>query len=77
MAAPLVLIPQAMLDFLRIHPLPASNGRMSRVLTLLLPELSLPERWIDTVSRLPHDTRISLIAELYRLHDGDCVKSGY
>lgn len=31
---------------------------------LLLPELSLPERWIDTVSRLLHDAGISLIAGL-------------
>jgi hypothetical protein len=31
---------------------------------LLLPELSLPERWIDTVSRLLYDAGISLIAGL-------------
>lgn len=31
---------------------------------LLLPELSLPERWIDTVSRLLHEAGISLIAGL-------------
>lgn len=31
---------------------------------LLLPELSLPERWIDTVSRLLQDAGISLIAGL-------------
>ena len=31
---------------------------------MLLPELSLPERWIDTVSRLLHDAGISLIAGL-------------
>jgi hypothetical protein len=31
---------------------------------LLLPELSLPERWIDTVSRLLHDAGINLIAGL-------------
>ena len=31
---------------------------------LLLPELSLPERWIETVSRLLHDAGISLIAGL-------------
>ena len=31
---------------------------------LLLPELSLPERWVDTVSRLLHDAGISLIAGL-------------
>jgi hypothetical protein len=31
---------------------------------LLLPELSLPERWVDTVSRLLQDAGISLIAGL-------------
>lgn len=36
LAAPLVLVPLAMLDFLCIHPFPDGNGRMSRLLTLLL-----------------------------------------
>lgn len=36
LADPLVLIPLAMLDFLCIHPFPDGNGRMSRLLTLLL-----------------------------------------
>lgn len=43
---------------------------------LLLPELSLPERWIDTVSRLLHDAGISLIAGLdYHLGKFPCVHS--
>jgi Fic family protein len=33
---PLVLVPLTMLDFLCIHPFPDGNGRMSRLLTLLL-----------------------------------------
>jgi len=33
---PLVLAPLAVLDFLCIHPFPDGNGRMSRLLTLLL-----------------------------------------
>lgn len=36
LADPLVLVPLAMLDFLCIHPFPDGNGRMSRLLTLLL-----------------------------------------
>ena len=36
LADPLVLAPLAMLDFLCIHPFPDGNGRMSRLLTLLL-----------------------------------------
>lgn len=35
-ADPLVLVPLAMLDFLCIHPFADGNGRMSRLLTLLL-----------------------------------------
>lgn len=33
---PLVLVPLAILDFLCIHPFPDGNGRMSRLLTLIL-----------------------------------------
>jgi len=36
LADPLVLVPLVMLDFLCIHPFPDGNGRMSRLLTLLL-----------------------------------------
>jgi Fic family protein len=36
LADPLVLVPLAMLDFLCIHPFADGNGRMSRLLTLLL-----------------------------------------
>lgn len=36
LADPLVLVPLAMLDFLCIHPFTDGNGRMSRLLTLLL-----------------------------------------
>lgn len=36
LADPLVLVPLAMLDFLCVHPFPDGNGRMSRLLTLLL-----------------------------------------
>jgi Fic family protein len=36
LADPLVLVPLAMLDFLCIHPFPDGNGRMCRLLTLLL-----------------------------------------
>src|SRR5690606_30087266 len=36
LADPLVLVPLAMLDFLCIYPFPDGNGRMSRLLTLLL-----------------------------------------
>jgi Fic family protein len=36
LADPLVLVPLAILDFLCIHPFPDGNGRMSRLLTLLL-----------------------------------------
>lgn len=36
LADPLVLVPLSMLDFLCIHPFPDGNGRMSRLLTLLL-----------------------------------------
>lgn len=36
LADPLVLVPLAMLDFLCIHPFPDGNGRMSRLLTLLM-----------------------------------------
>lgn len=36
LADPLVVVPLAMLDFLCIHPFPDGNGRMSRLLTLLL-----------------------------------------
>lgn len=35
-ADPLVLVPLAMLDFLCVHPFPDGNGRMSRLLTLVL-----------------------------------------
>jgi Fic family protein len=35
-ADPLVLVPLAILDFLCIHPFPDGNGRMARLLTLLL-----------------------------------------
>jgi Fic family protein len=33
---PLVLVPLALLDFLCVHPFPDGNGRMARLLTLLL-----------------------------------------
>lgn len=36
LADPLVLVPLVILDFLCIHPFPDSNGRMARLLTLLL-----------------------------------------
>ncbi len=36
LADPLVLIPLAVLDFLCIHPFPDGNGRVARLLTLLL-----------------------------------------
>lgn len=36
LADPLVLVPLAMLDFLCIHPFADGNGRMSRLLTLVL-----------------------------------------
>lgn len=36
LADPLVLVPLAILDFLCIHPFPDGNGRLSRLLTLLL-----------------------------------------
>lgn len=36
LADPLILVPLALLDFLCIHPFPDGNGRMSRLLTLLL-----------------------------------------
>jgi Fic family protein len=36
LADPLILAPLAILDFLCIHPFPDGNGRMSRLLTLLL-----------------------------------------
>ncbi|MFZ2207444.1 MAG: nucleotidyl transferase AbiEii/AbiGii toxin family protein [Porticoccaceae bacterium] len=36
MADPLMLVPLAILDFLCIYPFPDDNGRMSRLLTLLL-----------------------------------------
>lgn len=36
LADPMVLVPLVMLDFLCIHPFPDGNGRMSRLLTLLL-----------------------------------------
>jgi len=36
LADPLVLVPLTMLDFLCIHPFPDGNGRISRLLTLLL-----------------------------------------
>ncbi|MES5322809.1 Fic family protein [Alcaligenes phenolicus] len=36
LADPLVLVPLVILDFLCIHPLPDSNGRMARLLTLQL-----------------------------------------
>lgn len=36
LADPLVLVPLAMLDFLCIHPFADGNGRMSRLLTLML-----------------------------------------
>ena len=36
LADPLVLVPLTMLDFLCIHPFPEGNGRMSRLLSLLL-----------------------------------------
>lgn len=43
---------------------------------LLLPELSLPERWIDTVSRLLQDAGISLIAGLdYHREQPDRIHS--
>lgn len=43
---------------------------------LLLPELSLPERWIDTVSDLLRDAEISLIAGLdYHRQDPNLIHS--
>lgn len=57
LADPLVLVPLAMLDFLCIHPFPDGNGRMSRLLTLLLYQFDYAVGRYISLERIFEDTK--------------------
>lgn len=61
LADTLVLVPLAMLDFLRIHPFPDGNGRMSRLLTLpLLYHFDYAVGRYISLERIFEDTKVRL-----------------
>ena len=74
-ADPLLLIPMFILDFLCIHPFNDGNGRMSRLLTLLLLYRSgyIVGKYIS-IEKLISDTKVTyyeaLQASSYNWHEG-------
>ena len=58
---PLLLIPCVILDFLCIHPFRDSNGRLSRLLTLLL----LYKNGYDVVKYISYEEQVNKYKDLY------------